>query len=152
MAIRYLNLVLLPSWVISQAIIPCNEFICSKEIVTNMQRSNDLCDLDCMHAACNFDSFDEADQILYKEQSGCLSECLRSNSRCTYEMLGNGACEKGNEQVECNAKVCGWDWGDCGYCARNCSKGLLENNLPICAHECNNMNCYFQKEVCVRSR
>lgn len=97
MAIKYLCLILLPYCVFSDAVVPCNQFICSKDIVSNIQRANDFCDLDCMHAACNFDSTDEADPVLYKEQSGCLSECLRANSRCTYEMLGNGRCEKGTE-------------------------------------------------------
>lgn len=149
MVIKYLYLVLLPSCVISEATLPCNQFICSIEKVMNIQKSNDLCDLDCMHAACNFDSSDETDSSVYKEHSECLSECLRSDSRCSYEMLGNGRCEKGNEYVECNTQVCGWDWGDCGYCSQNCSQGFLAKKLPICAKECNNQSCYYQNGVCV---
>jgi hypothetical protein len=74
--------------------IPCNEYTCSLDIVILTQRQNNRCDLNCMHAACQYDSSEEESSTLKKENSGCLQICLASNSRCKYEMLGDGKCDE----------------------------------------------------------
>ncbi len=78
-----------------RSVIPCNPQTCSLDIVIITQLQNNRCDLNCMHAACQFDSFDAESSNLSKESSGCLHSCLASNSRCRYEMLGNGRCDEG---------------------------------------------------------
>ena len=99
-----------------------------------------------MNELCNFDS---SDAIPDKSSSGCIEICV-SYSRCRQELLGDGKCDAGMNNLECNMNICGWDWGDCGYCASGCSKDTIENS-QTCKKECNNHDCNLHDGVCVRS-
>ena len=76
-------------------LVPCNPYVCADSIVILPQRMNGQCDLECMHAACNFDSPDEVDTSLHRENSDCLQTCLVSSPDCTLSMLGNMICDEG---------------------------------------------------------
>jgi hypothetical protein len=129
--------------------IPCNSYVCSPEIVKYNQRSNGICDLNCMHAACNFDSLFDTNPAPDNKQSECLLNCLASNSACTYEILGNGKCDQGDFNLACNSQVCGWDFGDCGYCAPECEESYLDSKVSVCFDECRTDSCYYQNGICV---
>jgi hypothetical protein len=101
-----------------------------------------------MNELCNFDIADNPDPALGKSASDCMADCL-SFSDCAEEMLGDGKCDEGIRYIECNMNICGWDWGDCGYCAQSCYKYDLEVS-DICIKECDNEECSFQGEICVR--
>lgn len=103
-----------------------------------------------MHAACNFDSPAKVSALTHKEKSECLQDCLDLNPGCKLTMLDNGECEESKSYSGCNTQVCGWDWGDCGYCAPNCNKAFLEKGSSVCIKECNTSSCFFQNGICVR--
>lgn len=93
--VRLLVLSVLYMNIAAKGILPCNQYTCSLEMVIFTKRQDNLCDLSCMSAACQFDSVDEETSNQMKENSGCLHSCLASSSQCRYEMLGNGKCDEG---------------------------------------------------------
>ena len=91
------------------ASISCLPVVCSSSLVAVTQRGNGQCDLGCMSQPCSFDS--------QAGGSDCLSECGKT---CSVGNLGDGHCDSGDFYADCNTAVCGWDFGDCGYCAKDC--------------------------------
>jgi hypothetical protein len=136
----------------ASALVPCNPYICPHSIVTLPQRMNGRCDLLCMHASCNFDSLDEIDATLHKENSDCLQTCLVSALNCTLSMLGDMMCDEGMIYIECNTQACGWDWGDCGFCSPSCTALDIKRNPLTCIEDCNTQSCYYQNGICVRNK
>lgn len=102
-----------------------------------------------MNEICNFDSPVTMGSPFQKESSDCLAICLTLSS-CIFELLGDGKCDSGINNIECNSTFCGWDWGDCGYCSSGCFKNDLENS-ETCKQECNHPNCNLHGGLCVRS-
>ena len=79
-----------------------------------------------MTEACNFQNLNIQ----------CLRSCLETG--CTLNLLMNSKCDS-----ECNSNICGWDYGECGYCAKDCFIIDIENcpsscNVPECL---NNVFC-----------
>ena len=84
---------------------------CPGNSVPSTQRGNGICDLGCMTKPCSFDS--------QASGSDCLSTCSLA---CPVSGLGNHTCDPGTWQLACNTQECGWDFGDCGYCAKDCKR------------------------------
>ena len=119
-------------------------FECSDYICPSYMKENSDCDLLCMSPACNYDSSDEKSKD-YKARflsSGCLTNCIESS--CSLDNLGDGTCDS-----SCNTQECGFDLGDCGYCASGCYQNytdeswdnLLSNNQKDLA--CNTSICMY---------
>ena len=142
------KVILLTLWALVVESLDCNHFKCSLYMVYCIQRDNDICDINCLSEVCNFDTPPGLNTKLDKSQSPCLSVCL-DYTECPIEHLGDGKCNSGKEYLECNHNVCGFDWGDCGYCEQGCFKEDIENT-ETCKDECNNVYCSMQGEVCVR--
>ena len=81
----------------------CSRTRCPPAFVPLIQIGDGKCDLSCMTAACEFDRND------------CASLC-----ECPTQLLGNGVCDPGKDSSDCGTQECGWDFGDCGYCAYGC--------------------------------
>jgi len=77
--------------------------------VESTQVGDGVCDLDCMSAPCFYDSDQEP-----KTASDCFGACVVQG--CGAVLLGNGKCDEA-----CDFQMCGWDWGDCGFCAEQCT-------------------------------
>lgn len=100
-----------------------------------------------MNQLCNFGS-PNSEFLMTKETSPCLEQCLLS-SGCSSDRLGDGKCDEGKYYTECNTDLCGWDFGDCGYCAPGCFKEDLEH-AETCKPECNNPSCNLNAGLCVK--
>lgn len=61
------------------------------------------------------------------------------------KVLGNGECEELYASEEC-----GWDMGDCGFCALGCFEADLSNG--VCESECASKACEFDGGDCVTHR
>jgi hypothetical protein len=101
-----------------------------------------------MTAACNFDTMPGADPVLWHGYSDCIKDCYATG--CPDSKLGNGVCDQGNINTECNSNECAWDWGDCGYCAPGCFRYMLENKQ--CDEDCDVDECGYDDGFCVRFR
>ena len=60
---------------------------------------------------------------------------------CTH-VISDGICDKSCDYIEC-----GFDFGDCAYCALNCTSTLYYNS--ICDQECNTPICNYDNFQCV---
>lgn len=111
---------------------------------------DDFCDSCFMNLSCNFDN--KLGNIPGKsvseliETSDCKGHCY--DLGCNFDLLGNQQCDE-----SCNSSECGYDGGDCGYCADGCNFKLgtlekLEND--VCDNECNNEKCHYDRGLCVR--
>jgi len=112
----------------------CLETGCSPLLVLVTQLGDRVCDLPCMSAVCEFDEKD------------CVSLCP-----CPSQLLGNGVCDPGKDSSDCQAQECGWDLGDCGYCANSCKSYLgFEEMLGDgkCDSACDSKNCAFDIGDC----
>jgi hypothetical protein len=98
-----------------------------------------------MSEVCKFDSAAGTGVQYWRSYSDCFSECLAKG--CPASKLGNGVCDEGIYYLECNSNECGWDWGDCGYCAQGCFKSMIENRA--CDEPCNNEMCDYDDGACV---
>ena len=110
---------------------PCNP-LCKAEM-----RGNQNCDLTCMTKGCNYDSKETTNNdygTFYA--SDCFASC-----RCNKAKLINGICDS-----ECNNIECGFDLGECGYCASGCL--LSDLFLEYCKSECWNEYCRFDSVSC----
>lgn len=104
---------------LSKSVITCNEYCLSGGIGDN------FCDDICMIKECNYDSpLFVDDRYLSFKSSDCFSSC-----GCNEVQLTNGICDS-----ECNKLECGFDLGDCGFCAPGCFLEDLESD--ICIDEC----------------
>lgn len=56
-------------------------------------------------------------------------------------MLFDDTCD-----IECANIVCGYDWGDCGWCSYECYREHLGNG--ICDEQCNNVRCKYDWGDC----
>jgi hypothetical protein len=101
-----------------------------------------------MNSICNFDTPEGTDSTVHKESSDCINLCFMYTP-CSLDQLGDGKCDPGDIHSACNFSLCGWDWGDCGYCVQGCFKEDLDNP-DICKEECNNSDCILQGGICVR--
>jgi len=97
---RHLFLVFPTSLVLS---LLCVQTSCPPTFVVSTQVGDGACDLSCMTSPCEFDRND------------CASLC-----ECPTQLLGNGVCDPGKDSSDCGTQECGWDLGDCGYCAYGC--------------------------------
>lgn len=71
-------------WLLSVA---CPLYSCPEAWVRFTQRSNQVCDIDCMTAYCGFDS-------VASHNSPCLAGC---ESHCATSRLGDGVCDSGED-------------------------------------------------------
>lgn len=131
-----LEVLFLASGIFSRSVFTCDESLCPPSWV-----GDGMCDELCMNPSCIYDSLDpssiEKDTPLYG--SDCYSSCLYSN--CLFEKLGDGVCDE-----VCNIYECGWDFGDCGYCANGCTLDNLTNS--VCDSNCNNEACRYDNNGC----
>ncbi|CAG9312607.1 unnamed protein product [Blepharisma stoltei] len=90
---------------------------------------------------CNFDSkeYYHSDP----EKSDCIETC---KSFCFYDQPGDGICKE-----ECNKPSCGFDFGNCGYCAPSCNQylGFQWQLGGTCDPECNTTSCYYDYGACL---
>ncbi|CAG9311412.1 unnamed protein product [Blepharisma stoltei] len=112
----------------------CNENWCPSN-----WRGDGSCDLECMAPYCNLDSSTPYSSPLSFKNSDCYENCIYSRG-CPEELLGNSVCNS-----ECNNLECGFDLGDCGYCAQGCYDYMLGSH---CYKECNNSTCYYGAGIC----
>jgi hypothetical protein len=61
------------------------------------------------------------------------SSMSQSNKTCVFDWLGDGNCNKEN-----NNEFCGWDKGDC--CAESC---ITNCKTSSCTHKCGSTNPYY---------
>jgi hypothetical protein len=82
-------------------------------------RGDGGCDLGCNNAICGYDSTGGTGTSL--RDGDCYETCLYSG--CEMETyLGNTDCD---EDDSCNTVQCGWEQGECGYCASGCLLGIV---------------------------
>lgn len=94
-----------------------------------------------MTGPCNYDMPSDSLSNSDKSISDCYQDCI--DLGCDSSLLANNECDK-----SCNIAECGWDWGDCGYCAQYCTQEKLNSG---CDSSCKNELCYFNAGGCVRS-
>ncbi len=92
-----------------------------------------------MNQVCRFDAGVDDTVQDWHSYSDCHKVCLATG--CPDSKLGNGVCDEGTFYIECNSNECGWDWGDCGYCAPGCFKSMIEDRS--CHEPCNKLICAF---------
>ena len=116
-------------------------FACSSSLCPSGDISNNRCETNCMTPPCNYDSSDSTSQSWYLrfQSSGCVNSCL--NTGCNITSLNNGVCDNA-----CNNIFCGFDLGDCGYCASGCTKEMLLNS--VCDPACNVSQCMYDNNAC----
>jgi len=120
----------------SREIYTCKESTCRLEWIADT-----WCHSACMDPSCNYDSFD-TDSLTVNERflsSDCKSACPYTG--CAASKLENGECDE-----RCNNYECGYDLGDCGYCASGCTEEMLTSDK--CDSECNNLACRFDNNDC----
>jgi hypothetical protein len=108
---------------------------CDLTFCKSYQIANGVCDKACMIDACLYDSLSLEDF----STSDCFNDCR--DFGCQESMLNNGECDS-----ECNFYQCGWDLGDCGYCADGCTEELLNNE--VCDEVCSFSQCAFDNNAC----
>ena len=109
-----------------------------------------MCDISCNRPYCLFDSegpeFSLESSDCYRQcqaQFFCLDPQKPIQVACDLrKMLGNGECEEDYALAEC-----GWDMGDCGYCALGCFEASLGNGK--CEEECASKDCEYDGGDCV---
>lgn len=102
------------------------------------------CDTACMTKLCKFDSASPSDN----QASDCYPNC--SDTSCQTPLLGDGVCNNGKAKPVCNSGSCGFDFGDCGYCASGCFEDMLGNGS--CDDACNVKACRYDNNDCVSAR
>ena len=114
----------------------CNDFICPTHDLYD-----GACDTLCMTPVCNYDSsdFDSTSWTSRFDSSGCIATC--KGLGCDLSFLGDSTCDQ-----SCNIIECGFDLGDCGYCASGCSYEMLTNN--ICDPACDAQQCMYDNNAC----
>ena len=120
----------------------CSSYICPDASVPSKQRQNTVCDLNCMTEMCAFDS-------VTPQTSPCLSLC---DVPCQVSVLGDGKCDSGTCYAECSTQECAWDYGDCGFCAQDCTDYLGFQDMlgdGVCQPACDYESCEFDAGDCV---
>lgn len=112
----------------------CMNSFCPTSWVSTTQIGDDYCDFYCMTPFCGYDSPDGT-----FENSDCYWSC--ADQGCDVSLLGNGSCESGTSYAACNNYNCGYDMGDCSYCADGCVKQMLHDGKQQTA--CDNSMCNF---------
>jgi hypothetical protein len=118
--------------------ITCWDKVCASSVV-----GDKFCDKECMSDVCKFDSKTPTT----KTTSDCYSSCLSTG--CKANLLGNKSCNAGKIKAACNSEACGFDYGDCGYCANGCTSSMLGNGR--CDSSCNVKACRYDANDCVSS-
>ncbi|CAG9312679.1 unnamed protein product [Blepharisma stoltei] len=127
--------------------IACNPNDCPPISVNFNQRGDTSCNLNCMTSYCDFDSQELKNSPNNYLNSDCTKACLASTSwKCKTAKLGNGVCDN-----SCNTPACGYDFGDCGYCAPSCNLylGFQQQLGGSCDLECNTTSCYYDYGACL---
>ena len=112
----------------------CLTSFCRNGWVRSIQIGDEYCDLHCMTPFCGWDSPDGT-----FDNSDCLVDC--SYSGCDLGLLGDGNCDSSKSYSACNVYQCGFDMGDCSYCADGCVKLMLGDGKIQTA--CDNPQCNF---------
>ena len=118
--------------VFSKDLFTCNETSCGPDWI-----KDGLCSEVCMNPACNYDSdykSDDRNEVFL--HSDCYDSC-----DCNKTLLNNNQCD-----FECNNYQCGWDLGDCGYCASGCYESDLVTSE--CINECAYYQCLYSNGNC----
>lgn len=115
----------------------CSNYVCP----SYLQFDSSQCTVGCMTPPCNYNSADQtsADWIKRFFESGCAKIC--GNLGCDPRSLGNNVCDS-----SCNNIYCGFDLGDCGYCAPGCNQTMLLNS--VCDSACNVSYCMYDNNAC----
>jgi len=126
----------------------CSETLCPLAWVFSTQRGNGVCDLPCNTVLCGLDSALVSPFVDFST-SDCYGACTAAFFSWA---LGDFDCQSyfGLETAEC-----GWDAGDCGYCADGCKAySGFESDLGNgeCQQACNSLACAFDGGDCVSSR
>lgn len=108
---------------------------CDQNLCPPDWRGDTICDLPCMSKNCLFDSYNST-----VAGSDCLQACTLKG--CTQTSLGNNVCN-----AECNIAECGWDGGDCGFCAKGCFSGVIGDGK--CDSPCDVASCHWDGGDCV---
>ena len=108
---------------------------CEPKFCEPHQIGDGICDKGCMTEACIYDSLNLNDF----STSDCYKDCIKLG--CEESMLHNGQCDE-----QCNNYQCGWDLGECGYCASGCTIELLQNS--DCDEVCSFSQCLFDNNAC----
>lgn len=116
-------------------------FACSSSLCPTTDISENQCKTNCMSPPCNYDSLDSTSQswVLRFQRSGCYNSC--ANTGCDINSLSNTVCDS-----SCDNVYCGFDLGDCGYCASGCTKEMLLNS--VCDPACNVSQCMYDNNAC----
>lgn len=112
-------------------------FTCSDTLCLSHWIGDGTCDLRCMIPACNYDSSYVGSTL---NETFLLSDCY-NDCNCNKEMLANNQCDS-----ECDNIECGWDLGDCGYCASGCFESDLTGSE--CKENCNRIECLHNNNNC----
>ena len=112
----------------------CMTSFCRDGWVGTRQIGDGVCDWYCMTPFCGWDS---EDGIF--ETSDCKWNCIYTG--CETSLLGDRNCDSRTFHSECNTYECGFDMGDCSYCADGCVRVMLGDLKPQAA--CDNSQCNF---------
>ncbi|CAG9321206.1 unnamed protein product [Blepharisma stoltei] len=124
---------------LSPLLLKAINFLCNPSQCPPSKRGDGICDPDCMHPYCSFDSSSAEHQKWDPAQSDCYETCI-THYGCPSSSLGNGICDP-----NCNFLECGYDAGDCGYCAPSCFQKDLGTD---CTQACNVKDCYNDYGAC----
>ena len=112
-------------------------FSCYESLCPDSWLGDGYCDSVCMIPGCDYDSaFVGSSAYETFINSDCSDDCA-----CDEAMLTNGVCDS-----DCNNYECGWDLGECGYCASGCFESNLtgSDSDPSCKSvECLYGNNYY---------
>jgi hypothetical protein len=123
----------------------CNWDFCPKHWI-----NDGYCDSSCSILPCSLDiASNELLEPLSStfEASDCYLDCIFV---CERRLLSNSVCD-----VACDTAVCGYDLGECGYCASGCKDYLGYQEMlgdGVCHEECNTPECKADDGDCVKSR
>ena len=121
----------------------CELLSCDENLCPPSDIGDSICEFPCNIAPCGYDSssfFSAPNGGFNFSTSDCYQTCLDTQT-CDLSLLNNTICDAG-----CNTAECGWDLGDCGYCAQNCPIALLTND--VCDEVCEGEICSFDNHAC----
>lgn len=127
----------------------CTEEGCPMVWVRSIQQGDGICDLSCDSRACGFDGALVSASGLDYTTSDCYERCVSALPDSS--ILGNNVCEG----PPLDSEECGWDAGDCGYCAQNCMfHSGFESDLGdgTCTEACSTLACAWDGGDCVSNK
>jgi hypothetical protein len=123
---------------------------CNRVNCPSYYLNDGYCEQSCSIIPCFLDIATESlsePLVTTFEASDCFVDCILA---CDWSHLGNSVCD-----ADCDLAICGYDLGECGYCASGCKpqsgfEAMLGDGA--CDTACNTPECWADDGDCVRTR